>query len=265
MLELLSYPFTQRALIACLVVGFVASFFSAFVVQRRMSFLGAGLAHASFGGIALGLLLQIHPLWIAAPFTILVGLGINWLKENTKLDSDTAIGVFFAVAMALGIIFLSLRKQYSVDAMTYLFGSILAIQKTDLIFAVGFLILVLACLPLWKKWAYETFDRELARSDRLSVKSHDYVLTFLISLCVVVCLKILGIILLAAFLVIPGAAARMRSRTFFEMAIKSVVFGVSSSVAGLFLSYYLDVPSGAAIILLQAFLFMIAAIFRYRY
>src|SRR5207244_2798154 len=120
-LNMLALPFMQRALIAGLLVGFLASYFGAFVVQRGMSFLGDGLAHAAFGGVALGLLLGLNPLWVAVPFTLVVAFGITWVQERTRLGSDTAIGIFFAVSIALGVIFLSWRKQYTADAFTYLF------------------------------------------------------------------------------------------------------------------------------------------------
>src|SRR5690606_36567006 len=111
---------------------FLASYYGAFVVQQRLSFLGAGLAHAAFGGVALGLLLQTEPLWVAVPFTVVVALGINWIRSTTGLAGDTAIGIFFAVAVALGIVFLSLRDDYSADVFAYLFGSILAVTPADL-------------------------------------------------------------------------------------------------------------------------------------
>ena len=125
MFDLLTLPFMQRALIAGVLIGFLASYYGVFVVQRGLSFLGSGLAHAAFGGVALGLLLESEPLWIAVPFTIIVAIGITWVKNRTELGSDTTIGIFFSVSMALGIIFLYLRKQYSTEAFTYLFGSIL--------------------------------------------------------------------------------------------------------------------------------------------
>ena len=135
MLEPLTLPFMQRALVGGVFVGFIASYFGVFIVQRRMAFLGSGLAHAAFGGVALGILLGVQPLWIAVPFTLAVALAIVWLRERTALAEDTAIGVLFAVSMALGIVFLSVKQGYTGDAFTYLFGSILAISQTDVYMA----------------------------------------------------------------------------------------------------------------------------------
>lgn len=261
MFDLLTLPFMQRALIAGLLIGFLASYYGVFVVQRGLSFLGSGLAHAAFGGVALGLLLESEPLWIAIPFTIIVAIGITWIKNRTELGSDTTIGIFFSVSMALGIIFLYLRKQYSIDAFTYLFGSILSVTIIDIIFAAILVLLTVVLLPYWKRWSYSSFDRELAQADRIPVLLDDYILSILIAVTVVVSLKLVGIVLIAAFLVIPAASARLLSKSFSRMTVISVLVGMLSAIGGLWISYYLDVPSGATIILLQAVIFFLAILF----
>ncbi len=260
MFDLLTLPFMQRALIAGLLIGFLASYYGVFVIQRGLSFLGSGLAHAAFGGVALGLLLESEPLWTAVPFTIIVAIGITWVKNRTELGSDTTIGIFFSVSMALGIIFLFLRKQYSSDAFTYLFGSILSVTTIDIIFAASIVLVTILFLPYWKRWAYSSFDRELAQADRIPVLFDDYILSILIAVTVVVSLKLVGIVLIAAFLVIPAASARLLSKSFSRMTVVSVSVGMLSAIGGLWISYYLDIPSGATIILLQAVVFFLAII-----
>lgn len=255
MLELLSLPFMQRALLAGVLVGLLASYFGAIVVQRGLTFYGNGLAHAAFGGAALGLLVGMEPLVVAMPFTVAVGVGIVWVRERTRLSGDTTIGIFFAVSMALGIIFLSLRREFSADAFSLLFGSILAVQWVDLWVTLGVVGMTLLTLPLWGRWAYATFDRELAQSDRIQVLRDDYILAFCLAVTVVTAVKVIGIVLIAAFLVIPAAAARLIARTFFSMTIVSMIIGSASAVVGLGISYYVDIPSGPAIILLQAAVF----------
>ena len=235
MFEILTLPFMQRAFIGGILIGFLASYFGVFVVQRKLSFLGSGLAHAAFGGVALGLLLNTEPLWIAVPFTVVIAIAISWVRERTVLGSDTAIGIFFSVSMALGIVFLFMKREYTSDAFTYLFGSILAISVSDLWITAAIVLVTLLCWPFWKRWAYASFDRELALTDRLRVVRDDYFLSVLIALTIVVAIKVVGIVLIAAFLVIPA----------------------SSAIIGLFSSYYLDIPSGATIILLQALIFFI--------
>jgi len=262
MLEALDYPFMQRALVAGVLVGFLASYYGVFVVQRGLSFLGNGLAHAAFGGVALGLLLRLEPLWIAVPFTIVVAAGIVWVKEQTKLGGDTAIGIFFAVSMALGVVFLSMKRHYTSEAFTYLFGSILAVTATDLWVTGAVVLFAATTASYWKRWAYATFDRELAQADRLSIVRDDYLLSISLAVTVVVAVKVVGIVLVAAFLVIPAAAARLLARRFFSMTLFSIGIGVASAVAGLLGSYALDIPSGPAIILLQAAVFLAAAVMR---
>ncbi len=257
--DILAMVFMQRALIAGLLVGFLGSYFGVFIVQRKMSFMGDGLAHAAFGGIALGLLLETEPMWIAVPFTLIISIAITLIRDKTRLEMDTSIGIFFALSVALGIIFISLRKHYTTDAFTYMFGSILSVNTSDLIISSTIVIIsIVLSSKFWRKWAYATFDSELAKADKLNTKFDDYLLSALISISIVISIKLVGIVLIASFLVIPAASARLLSTTFFKMTILSVVFGLTSSLAGLFLSYYLDLPSGATIILVQAVIFFVA-------
>lgn len=257
MLEIFSIEFMQRALIAGVLVGFLSSYYGVFIVQRGLGFLGSGLAHAAFGGVALGILLDQEPLWIAVPFTVLVAIGITWVKDKTKLGGDTTIGIFFSVSMALGVIFIFLKRQYSSDAFNYLFGSILSVTITDILVPAVLIVITLLLFPFWKRWAYSSFDRELAQADRIPVTLDDYLLSILIAVTVVVSIKVVGIVLIAAFLVIPPAAARLSSRSFSKMTIASIFIGTATALAGLLISYYLDIPSGATIILLQAFIFFL--------
>ncbi len=264
MLEPFTLPFMQRALIGGLMVSLLAGYFGPFIVQRRLAFLGSGLAHAAFGGVALGLLLGTQPLWTALPFTVAVALGIVWLRDRAGLASDTTIGVFFSISMALGIVFLSLKKTYSADAFTYLFGSLLAIDRADLWLAGAILALSATTIPLWGRWAYATFDPALARADRLPVQRDDYLLTVAIAVVIVVAIKLVGIVLIAAFLVMPAACARVFAKTFAGMSLLSVLISAATLAAGLYISYFASLPSGPAIILTQAVLLGIGLIARRR-
>ncbi|NBC19221.1 MAG: metal ABC transporter permease, partial [Bacteroidetes bacterium] len=180
----------------------------------------------------------------------------NWVRGRTGLAGDTAVGIFFAVSVALGVLFLFLKREYTAEAFTYLFGSILAVGSVDLWLTGGVTLAALLTLPrLWGRWAYATFERDLARADRLPVERDDYLLSVLLAVTVVVAVKVVGIILVAAFLVIPAAAARLLTTTFRAMTVLSVGVGIVSALAGLLGSYALDVPSGATIILGQALVF----------
>jgi zinc transport system permease protein len=259
MFEIFKEPFMQSALAAGIMIGILTGFYGVFVVQRSLSFLGNGLAYAAFSGIALALLLGQEPIWVSLPFTILVALGIIWLQDRTKLSADTAIGIFFAVSMALGVVFISMAHTYSVDSFNYLFGSILTVNNTDLIVTAVLLMASILMWPLWGRWAYSTFDRELALADRVPVKRYDYILSILIAVTVVVATKIVGVVLIASFLVIP---ARLVSKSFTSMTVISILLGVITTFAGLMISYWVDMPSGAMMILAQAILFFIAMLFQ---
>lgn len=252
----------QRALVAGILVGFLASYYGVFIVQRGLGFLGSGLAHAAFGGVALGILLNAEPLWVAVPFTVIVAVGITWVKDKTKLGGDTTIGIFFSVSMALGIIFIFLKRQYTSDAFNYLFGSILSVTVTDIVVPFVLILITLLLFPFWKRWAYSSFDRELAQADRIPVQLDDYLLSVLIAVTIVVSIKVVGIVLIAAFLVIPPAASRLMNNSFSKMTAVSIIIGISTALAGLWISYYMNIPSGATIILLQATVFFIVMVFR---
>lgn len=253
--HVLGQPFLLRALAGGIMLALLGGYLGVFVVQRGLSFLGDGLAHAAFGGVALALLLGAEPLWVAVPFTVVVALAITAVRQRTRLGADTAVGIFFSVSMALGVIFLSLKHGYAADAFTFLFGSILAVSPADLWTTVVVLALTIAALRLWGRWAYATFDRELAMLDGIRAAAGDYLLAAAIAVTVVAGVKLVGIVLVTAFLVIPAAAARLVSPSLGIMTLAAVALGVLSVVGGLALSYRLDLPSGATIILAQAALF----------
>ncbi len=259
----LQYEFIQRALIAGTFVSLLCSVLGIFVVQRKMSFLGSGLSHSALGGIGMGILLGIDPMTAAIPFTILAALLIILLKNRTNLEIDTSIGILFSASVAAGIILISIKAGYTSDAYSYLFGSILAISSSDvvasLILTSGILLVILL---IWKELAYSTFDRELAVSDGINVIRQDYILACLLAIAIVISIKLVGIVLISAFLVLPPATARIFSRTFSQMLVLSVCYAITTCVTGLFLSFILDLPSGATIILFQTFIFTICLIFK---
>lgn len=262
MIEALRLPFFQRALAAGLLVGVLASYYGVFVVQRRLSFLGVGLSHAAFGGVALGLLVGLNPTWTALPFTVVVAVGITWVTQRGAVSGDTAIGVFFAVSLAIGVLLLSFRESYTAGAFTYLFGSILAVRPSDLWLVGGIAVVAIGTGRYWGRWAYATFDRDLARADDVPVQRDDYVLSVLLAVTIVAAVKLVGIVLAAAFLVIPAAAARLLTDTFGGMTLGAMGLGGATAIGGLVLSYYLDVPSGATVILVQAAVFFGAFLLR---
>ncbi|WP_022834452.1 metal ABC transporter permease [Salisaeta longa] len=258
MMDVLASSFMQRALLAGLVLGALAGYYGALVVQRRMSFLGVGLSHAAFGGVALGLWLGLHPLGVAVPFAVGIALLMFGIERTERLSADTAIGVLFAVSMALGIFFLSLRPAATSDAFAYLFGSILGIQRTDLWIIGGVAALGVGSVLLWGRWAYATFDRDLAAADGLPVARDDAMLYVALAVTTVALAKLVGIVLAAAVLVIPAATARLWSTSFYGMTVGGMLIGAGGTVAGLLAAYAADLPSGAAIVGVLALLFGLA-------
>ncbi len=277
LLDALHLAFMQRALAAGVLIAVMSGLLGVFVVQRRLSFLGAGLAHAAFGGMGLGAFIIVssgllasgvgllqHPLWIAAPFSLLAALAIAWVREHTRLSSDTAIGVFFAVSVALGVLFFSLIPpdvNLGLSLMDLLFGSILAVTRPDLAaIAVVAVVAVAFLLGVWGRLAYATFDDELARTDGVRARLLEYLLFACAALVIAVSSVVVGIILMAAYLVIPAASARLLASSLAQMTVLSVVLAVVTTVVGLGLSYLADVPSGSTIVLTQAALFLVAAV-----
>lgn len=268
--SIFGFAFMQRALLAGVCIAIVSGVLGTFVVQRGLAFLGDGLAHAAFGGIALGAfvaatlgngLLLEQPLLVAVPFTLVAALGIAWVRDRTDLSSDVAIGVFFAVSVALGVLFISIipPERNVVDVWHLLFGSILAVGKSDLIAILLVSGLSLALLlGIWPRLAYATFDAELAQTDGVRVGALEYLLFAVAALVVVVSAQVIGIVLIAAYLVIPAATARLLSRSLFSMTVLAILVGLASTVAGLILSFLVDIPTGSTVILTQAALFLTA-------
>jgi zinc transport system permease protein len=274
LIEPLSQEFMQRALFVGAVFGALCAAIGVFVVQRGLSFIGDGLAHAAFGGIALGLVffeVVEDATWVALPFTIAVALGIAFVLRRAKMRGDVATGVFFAVSFALGIVFLHAREPLRellglgvdqaprVDPETILFGSILAIAPEDIyVVAVVAAVTTVVLLLTWSRMAYATFDPELATLSGVPVKWLDYTLLALTAVVIVVSVRAVGVVLVSSFVVIPAATSRMLTRTMAGMALLAVVIGLAGSSVGLILSYQLDVPSGATIILLLGAVFFVA-------
>lgn len=260
-MSLWEYAFMQRALIGGVAVGIITAIIGVYVVLRGMSFVGAGIAHASFGGVAIGFWLNIPPLWAAVVFCLLVAWGIGIVTRRSRLKEDTAVGVFFASTMAFGILLVGLMQGYQVDLFSYLFGSILAISPADLrmVLMLGGLTLLTVAL-FYKEFLFITFDPESARVSGLPEGPLTFLMLSLIALTVVISIKIVGLVLVSALLVTPAAAAYALSRDFTRMMILSVVLGVVSVVLGLIASYYLNTASGATIVLVATLLFVGATI-----
>jgi zinc transport system permease protein len=261
MSEVLALEFMQRALAAGVILSVVLATISFFVVLRNFSFIGVGVSHSAFGGVALGSLVGVSPTGMAIPFAVGVANAIGIVSRRGRIGIDATIGIFFSLAMALGIILIGLSNRYNVDLFGYLFGSILAVSNGDLVLTsvLAAVILVLT-VALFKEFLFTAFDPEVARVSGLPVVFLDHLLLTMLALAVVISIKVIGIVLVSALLVIPGATALQITRRYGRALGLSVLTGVVATVGGLFLSYYADLASGATIVAVASFLFFVALI-----
>jgi zinc transport system permease protein len=261
--DLLTLGFLQRALAAGVLVSLLCGTLSSFVVLRRMAFIGVGISHSAFGGVALGFLLGVDPLFTGIAFAVLVAVLIEWASTRTRVEEDTAIGILFAASMALGLVFLHLSRAYNVDVFGFLFGNILAIGERQLLQILLVTTVVLALLGFFfKEIVFLSFDEEMAWVSGVPVKALRYLFLVLMALVVIVSIYLVGIILISALLVIPGAIAQNLSRQFKGMVRMAAGVAVASTVGGLALSYGVDFPSGATIVLVLSLIYFLTSLLR---
>lgn len=260
-MDFLQLPFMQNALLAGVILSVITGIVSLFIILRKLSFIGVGISHAAFGGVALGILIGVNPTLSGIIFSVLVAMGIGYISKKGRIREDTSIGIFFTSAMALGVIFIGLSKQYNVDVFGYLFGNILAISKTDIQIIAGLGVVVIALLLLLsKELLFISFDEEVAQVDGLPVQMINYLFLVILAVTIVIGTKLIGLTLISALLIIPGATAVFLSCRFRTMILISILTGVIATCAGLTLSYYLNLASGATIVLSATALFFAAFI-----
>jgi manganese/iron transport system permease protein len=262
LLEPLAYGFMQRGLAASLMVGVLCAVVGCYVVLRGMAFLGDALAHAILPGVALAYLLKGNLMVGALIAAVVVGLGIGMLSRQGKIREDTAIGILFAAALALGVAMISTVQTYAVDLTHILFGNILGVSPSDLlIIAVLGVIVIATIVLLYKEFLVVSFDRVLAATLRLPVEVLRNLMLILIALTIVVSLQAVGVGLVAAMLVTPAATAYLLTRRLPMMMVIAALIGAFSGIAGLYLSYYLNIASGAAVVLVATAVFVLAYVF----
>ncbi len=259
MTDVLAYGFMQRALLAGILVGVLCGVLGFFVVLKRLSFIGVGISHSAFGGVAIGVLLGIDPLIAAAIFSTAVAWAIGWLSRSGRLHEDTAIGILFSSAMALGVALISLSNAYQIDLFGYLFGNILAVSPHDLWLLGGIVAVVLAGIGLlFKELLFLTFDEEVARANGLPVQPLYLLLLTALALAVVAAIRVVGLILVEALLVMPAAIGYQLARGYRSMLMIAVGSAVLSAIVGLLASYVLNIAAGAMIVLVLTALFFAA-------
>jgi manganese/iron transport system permease protein len=253
------YDFMQRAFVVALFVGALCSAMGTYVVLRKLSFIGDGLAHASFAGIAIAYLRGANFYLGAAAATIITALLIGFVHRRGRVSLDTSIGVLFTAAFALGVFLMSRSPRATVDLQSFLFGSILGVSPFDVAMVVGLgLFVALVVGALWRPLLYTSFDPTVAEAAGIRAGFVDYALLVILALTIIVSLQAVGIVLVAALLVTPAAAAAQLTKRFVPMMLISCAFGVFSTVGGLYASYELHASSGATIVLLATLVFFAA-------
>ncbi len=262
MLEILSYGFFQNALIVAVLASIVCGIIGTFVVIKRIVFMSGGISHSSFGGLGLAYYLGLEPLLGAFAASVLSALAIGTVAEKGHERSDTVIGAIWSIGMAIGIIFIYMTPGYASDLFSYLFGNILLVSSVHIYMMLALTAaVVLAVFLFFNAFRAVAFDEEFARTMRLPVFALNMAIMLLIALTVVVVIKAVGIILLIALLTLPAAAANKFTKDMKSMMSLAIIIGLASNIGGLMLSYALDFPTGAFIIIIAAaiYLFSLAA------
>lgn len=259
--EMLAYSFMQRALIAGLLIGILCSLISFFVVIKRLSFVGVGVSHSTLGGISIGLLLGVNPILTGAIFALLVAWLIGFISQKGAIHEDVSIGILFSAAMALGILLISFGQSYYGNIYDYLFGNILAVTAQDL-WILGFVSLgvIIFITLFFKELLFLCFDPETAQATGLPINFLYYGLLTIISITVVMAVKVVGIVLTSALLVIPAAIGLELTKNYRLMLALAVSSALIANQLGLWLSFKLGTASGATIVLLAALFFLLAFI-----
>jgi manganese/iron transport system permease protein len=258
----LQQDFMVRALIASTLIGLTCSVVGVYVVLRNLSFIGDGLAHASFAGIVIAYLLKINLYVGGLVFAVLTALGIGVVSRRAGVSVDTAIGVLFTAAFALGVLLMSRVRNYVVDLQDFLFGNVLGVDRLDIILVAtltGAVLLIVALL--YKELLFASFDPAMARASGLPTGFLYYLLLGMLAVTIIVSLQAAGIVLVAALLVTPAATAYQLTDRFGPMMAASAVVGVVSAVIGLYASYYLNAASGSTIVLTATACFFLALVF----
>jgi len=261
MFDLLQYSFIQNALAAAILASIACGIIGVYVVVKKIVFISGGIAHASFGGVGLGYFLGINPMLGVLPFSLISALVMGVVSKKSKIPEDSAIGILWSLGMALGIIFVYLTPGYAPDLMTYLFGNILTVPRSDLyLMLVLDLVILGAVYLLYKEFLALSFDEEFTTVQGLPTEKLYLFLLCIIALTIVVLIKVVGIILVIALLTIPASLSRKFTHNLKHMMLISIIFGTVISVAGIGLSYLLDVPSGATIILVLSLVYGFVAV-----
>lgn len=255
---LFEYQFLQNAFIASILASIVCGIIGVIVVEKKMVMLSGGIAHTAYGGVGLGYLLGFEPVIGAFIFSICAAIGIGTIKKRGGVQSDVIIGLFWSLGMALGIVFISLMPGYPPDLNSYLFGNILSVTKSNLyIMVILTFVVVLIVAALFNDWKAYLFDEEFASIIGVKTALLEYLLLILVAMTVVVLIRVVGIILVLALLTASAAMASLFSKKLRSRMIYAIIFDVIFCISGLWISYELNIASGACIVILSVISYFI--------
>jgi zinc transport system permease protein len=262
-IQFLQYSFIQKAFFAGSFVAITCSALGLFLVLRKMSLIGDGLSHVSFGAIALGLFFGLYPFYVAIPVVVIASLLILKISEKARVYGDAAIGIVSAVGIAGGVILASLSTGFNVDLFSYLFGNILAINNIEafLSFILSLVVLAVIYFLYWDFFS-TTFDEEYAKATGIKTNFINSLLTVLTAITVVLSVKVVGIMLVSALLILPAVTALQISKRFKTAMLTGCFTSFVSVLTGITFSFFLDLPTGAMIVMINAFFFGLALIYK---
>lgn len=261
MLEIFQYSFMIRALEAGIIVGLICPLIGIFLVLRRYSLMADTLAHVSLAGVAIGLITKINPIFTALITSIIASIVIERLRSSKKVYGESALALFLSGSLALAIVLISLARGFNVDLFSYLFGSITTVRESDIgiILVLGITVISLI-VAFYKELIYISFDEETARVSGIPIKLINTVLIVLTATTIAISMRIVGILLISALIVIPVVAALQFKKGFLQTIIIAEVISLFSVITGIFASYYLNLAAGGSIVLIALSIFILTLI-----
>jgi len=251
-LEILTFSFMQRALISGIAIAILCSVIGLFLVLRRYSLFGDAMAHSSFGGVALGLFTGVYPIWTAYGVSLASALIITKIKEKFDISGDASVAVLLSSGIAVGLVIIGISGGFTIDIFSFLFGSILLVSVNDTILILSLTgIILVVVLLLYRQILYSIFNEEQAKVSGIPVEKINYLIVFMAGLTVVTSIQLVGVLLISALFVIPNVTAIMYGKGIKQTSIISISFSIFSVVAGILISYFLNITPAGTIVLLS--------------
>jgi zinc transport system permease protein len=261
--DFLHYGFIIRALIAGSLIALICSILGVLLVLRRLSLIGDGLAHVTFGSVAIGLLIRHNPIYVSLPIIMVSSLGILKLTEKTKLYGDAAIGIVSSIGIASGVLIASIAGGFNIDLFSYLFGNILAISNSEVLISILLSMIILFIISLfYNEYFSTTFDEEFAMVSGINTKRINSILVLMTGITVVLAMRIVGIMLISALLILPAVTALQIAKGFKNSLIISSIIAISSIISGTYISFIINLPTGATIVIVNFIIFIFIFLFK---